>query len=168
MLKQISRFLLKKELDNLSLEKQKLREILNDTLKEKEKLEKKIKKLENPENILLKYYRIDNIGENGIPPSYLNPQDKNDYTQKIHEIESIYRNTAFRELMAWSLNFHANLLASGKIKNEYGDEIEISSEQARYMIAGIKAIWEMVVAGHIKNNELMGKKIDPYAEDIIS
>ncbi len=57
------------------------------------------------------------------------------------------------------------LSVSGKIVNEHGDEVNISSVKANDMIAGIRAIWDMVVAAHNKDRELSAKAIDPY--DII-
>lgn len=161
-LKRFARFILKDELVNLLKEKEVLSNKIRDTEHEKEKLERKIKRPENPEDILLSYYRIDNAGANGMPPSYLNPKDQNDYTQRIHELESIYRNRAFREMMAWSLNFHANMAVSGKIRNERGDEIDIPTEHAIQMISGIKAIWQLVVNAHKKDIELTETIRDPY------
>ncbi len=167
-LKKIAKIILKKEFSEIVKEKETIYDQLQDIAKSKQKLEKKIKRLENPENILLKYYRIDNISPDGMPPSYLNPLDTNEYILRIHELEGIYRNKPFRELMAWSLNFHANLCAVGKIRNEMGDEIEISASKAQDMISGIKAIWELVVAAHNKDQELNAKEIDPYdVTDII-
>ncbi len=165
-LKNFAKIILKEEIQQLDSEINNLQEDLHRTEDSgnaiKLKLEKKIKKLTNPENILLKYYRIDNIGSDGLPPSYLNPSDKNEYTQRLSELESIYRNKAFREMMAWSLNFHANLLAVGKIETKEGDVIEIPASKAQDMINGIKAIWELVMAAHNKDSELTGKVIDPY------
>ncbi len=161
-LKKIARIILKSELFELKNDLELYRDKSFEETSKKEKLEKKIKRLENPEHILLQYYRIDNISSNGLPPSYLNPIDKNDYTQSISELESIYRNKAFREMMAWALNFHANICASGKIKNDQGDEIDIKAEKAQDMINGIRAIWELVVSAHNKDTELTAKPIDPY------
>ncbi len=164
-LQKIARYILRYELNNTQEILRSSSQSLEDSGKkililthEKEKLEKKLKRYDRPENILLSYYRIDNIGSNGMPPSYLKPNDPNDYTQRISELESVYRNTAFREMMAWALNFHANISVSGKIKNQMGDEIDISSEHARYMIDGIKAIWELVTAAHFKDREITLKK----------
>lgn len=159
-LKKFAKLILKNELKDHQLEKDALYSELQDIQSSKTKLEKKIKRLENPEHILLKYYRIDNVDIKGIPPSYLNPQDKNDYIQRISELESIYRNRAFRELIAWSLNFHANMAVSGRIINEFGDEIEISTDSAKNMISGIRAIWDLIVAGHNKDRELTPKAGD--------
>lgn len=161
--KKIARIILKDELE----EKREMVESLSRGLEgeriEIQRLQKRIKRLENPENILLQYYRIDNIGANGMPPSYLRPDNPNDYTQRISELESVYRNTAFRELMAWALNFHANLSVVGKMRNNMGDEIDVPTDHARHMISGIKAIWELVVAAHNKDRELTQSKVfDPY------
>lgn len=162
-LKKIARSILSEELWGLELKIADAKQDSENLLDENKKLQKKIKKLENPENILLQYYRIDNIGVNGMPPSYLKPEDPNEYTQRISELESIYRNTAFREMMAWALNFHANLSVVGKMRNDMGDEIDIPTDHARHMISGIKAIWELVVAAHNKDRELTSKKsFDPY------
>lgn len=157
-IKKIAERILQKDLRAIYRELEDIRTSSDNLAREKNKLQQKIRRMERPENILLSHYRIDNIGVNGTPPSYLNPQNMNDYTQKIRELESIYRNEAFRELMAWSLNFHANMCASGKIKNEFGDEIEIPTEHAKHMIAGIKSIWDLVVAAHLKDMELTASK----------
>lgn len=162
-LKKIARRILRSELNDL----EKSLAVLVDLRKEKEKLEKKIRRLEQPENILLSYYRIDNIGSNGLPPSYLRPENVNEYTQRVHELESVYRNTAFRELMAWTLNFHANLAVVGKMENQYGDEIDVPSEHAKHMISGIKAVWELIVAAHTKDKELTAKKTTLNYDDML-
>ncbi len=153
-LQRLARRILKIEIDELRDRLSNSSVAISELSREKEKLQKKAKRLERPENILISYYRIDNIGSNGMPPSYLNPENPNEYTQRIHELESIYRNSAFREMMAWALNFHANICASGKITNELGDEIDIPTEHAKYMIDGIKSIWDLVVAAHLKDQEL--------------
>ncbi len=155
LLKRFAKFILKKELADHSNEIEKIE-------LSKQKLEKKLRRLEVPENILLKYYRIDNIGGNGLPPSYLKSDDKNNYTQRISELESVYRNPAFKELMAWSLNFHANMSVSGKITNEFGDEIDIKTDHAKHMISGIRSIWDLIVAAHNKEMEMKNGVRDPF------
>lgn len=159
-IKKIARFILKNELNDLN-------DKINILEKDHRKFQNKIKKLEDPENILLKNYRIDNININGMPPSYLSPDNKNEYIQKISELESIYRNKTFRELMAWSLNFHANLAITGHLKNEYGDIVEIKPEEGKYMIQGIRSIWELIVAAHNKDKEMREEKIVDLFEDNI-
>lgn len=139
-------------------------DFIKDLVRENTKLKKEIRKITDPENILLSHYRIDNVSSvDGTPPSFFNKEDKNEYTKKLSEINSVYHNGSFRELMAWSLNFHANLAVSGKVKNQEGDTVEIPTEQARYIIAGIRAIWELVVVSHVKDRELRdNKNFDPY------
>lgn len=133
---------------------------------ERDKLFRKVKRYQSEEEILLSYYRIDNVSPNGMPPLYLNPKNTGEYTQRINELESIYRNTAFRELIAWTLNFHANLAVSGKMKNSYGDEIEVPTEHAKHMISGVRAVWELILAAHLKDLELRAEKaFDPFEEE---
>lgn len=149
-LKEIARFILKDEL--IKLEESRL---LVETLsRDKEKLLKKLKKFDTPQNVILNYYRIDNVAPNGMPPSYLQPENPTEYIQRVSELESVYRNGAFRELIAWSLNFHANLSVSGEITNDLGDQVHISSEKANDMIKGIRSIWDLIVAAHMKDAEL--------------
>ncbi len=122
------------------------------------KLERKVRRIDRPENVLLAYYHIDNVDARGMPPSYLRPDDKKEYLQRISELESVYRNKTFRELLAWSLNFHANLSVAGELDNGMGDQIKVSSEAARHMIAGIRAIWDLLVAAHTKDQQITNAK----------
>lgn len=165
-LKKFASFILKSELEVLTVEVEESRKKIEALSREKEKLEKKAKFLETPKDILLKYYRIDNIGDDGLPPSYLKTEDPNEYGKQISELANVYRNTTFREMMAWSLNFHANMSFVGKLKNEFGDEIDVPSERSRDMIDGIKAIWELVVAAYKKDSKVRANKnFDPLELD---
>ncbi len=170
-LKQIARKILKDELDAELIKLKESQAFAEALSSDKEKLQEKNKKMEryiklmtDTETILLAHYRIDNAGENGLPPSYLDPNDPNGYTQTIGEIESVYRNPAFRKLIAYALNVHANISVTGFIKNEQGDEITISSEKANGMIKGIRAIWELVVGGHKRDLAMRrDKNFDKHA-----
>lgn len=171
-LKKIAKLILKTELQEIDKKlKESLasREILfstqEDLIKKQTKLEKKLKKFESPENVLLSYYRIDNISSDGLPPSYLKTLDPNEKLQRIQELESVYRNTAFREVMAWSLNFHANIVANESITNKNGDVIEIPEGQARAMIQGVKAVWDLIVTAHVQEQELSSKKNLDFFEE---
>ncbi len=109
------------------------------------------------------------MSEDGIPPSYLKPQDKNEYLIRIHDLDDVFHNKSFREMIAWTLNFHANLLASGTTKNEMGDVIEVKAEKAQSMIEGVRSIWKLIVAAHVKDEELKPKHDDTEeGHDIIS
>lgn len=163
-LKSIARSILRSELNDYINEVQESRKEAEALSREKEKLEKKIKRMDDPETILLAHYRIDNVDTSGMPPSYLDPKNPTEYLQHIQELESVFRNKSFRELVAWSLNFHANISVTGRVKNQQGDEVEISSEKANDMIRGIRAIWELVVGAHNKERQIAGdKNFDKFA-----
>lgn len=163
-LKQVARYILKDEIDAELIKLKESRDLNEALSSDKKKLEKKIKQMEDPEAILLKFYRIDNVSKDGMPPSYLDPNKPNEYVQRVTEIDSVFQNRSFREMVAWALNFHANMSVTGKIKNQFGDEIDISSQEANAMIKGIRSIWDLVVGAHNKNQQISkDKNFDKYA-----
>lgn len=163
-LKQLARNILKDEIEAELIKLKESRDFAEALSLEKKKIEKQLKQLEDPESIILKYYRIDNVDENGFPPSYLDKNNPTEYMQRVQELESVFRNKSFRELIAWSLNFHANMSVSEKLTNRQGEEIVVSSEKANNMIKGVRSIWDLIVGAHNTERKIQGdKKFDKYA-----
>ncbi len=169
LVKKVASKILKKELSDFKITIDSWKEEAEKLKLSEKKLQRELKQFKNPTNILLAHYRIDNVSEDGIPPSYLKPQDKNEYLIRIHDLDDVFHNKSFREMIAWTLNFHANLLASGTTKNEMGDVIEVKAEKAQSMIEGVRSIWKLIVAAHVKDEELKPKHDDTEeGHDIIS
>lgn len=163
-LKKVAWALLKEEIN----EKNKL---IKESQKAIEALSRDIKKIKNElslmsedHKIILKDYKVDNIGSDGIPPSYLPVNDEKLYKAKIQELNDVFNNETFREMLAYALNFHANLAVTGKVKNENGDVVDIPTEHVQHMVRGIKSIWELISAARKKKRELdTSNNFDPYA-----
>lgn len=139
------------EKNNLLKESQKVIEALS---RENETLRKKYSEVIEDHEIILKDYRVDNIGADGVPPSYLPLNDEKLYKAKIMELNDVYSNETFRELLAYIINFHANLAVTGKIRNDKGDMVDIPVEHVQYMVRGIKSVWELIVGARRKKKEL--------------
>lgn len=149
------------EKNSLIKESQKMIETLSRDLKT---VRKKLDLVTKDHLIVLKDYRVDNIGADGIPPSYLPTKDPELYNAKIKELNSVFYNETFREMLAYALNFHANLAVTGKIKNENGDMVDIPTKHVKHMVRGIKSVWELIAAAHRKQKELdTSNDFDPHA-----
>lgn len=130
---------------------------------ELEKTKKKLSKVIEEHEIILKDYRVDNIGADGIPPSYLPANDEKLYKAKIFELNDVFKNETFREMLSYSINFHANLAVTGQVKNEQGDMVDIPTEHVQYMVKGIKSIWELLVAARNRKKQIETvEKFDPH------
>lgn len=149
------------EKNNLLKESQKAIETLS---RENEIIKKKYSAVIEDHEIIFKNYRVDNIGADGVPPSYLPFNDEKLYKAKIMELNDVYSNETFRELLAYIINFHANLAVTGKIKNDKGDFVDIPVEHVQYMVRGIKSVWELIVGAKHKKKELdTSQDFDKYA-----
>lgn len=162
-LKKFARFLLEDEI----MEKNKLlkesQELLETLSRERNLYKQRLLKVTEEQEIILKHYRVDNIGADGIPPSYLPVGDTKLYYEKVAELNEVYTNETFRELMAYLLNFHANIGATGKLKNANGDMIDIDTKHIPHMVSAIKSVWELIVGAKEKKKELdSGQEFDKY------
>lgn len=146
--------------NNILKESQELIETLS---RERNNYKKKLEEVTVEQDILLKYYKIDNIGSDGIPPSYLPTDNPELYLSKLKELNDVYSNETFRELMAYILNFHANIAATGKIKNKKGDMIDVQVEHVPHMVSAIKSIWELIVGARLKKRQIeTSQQYDEY------
>lgn len=165
-LKLLAKFLLKDELmekDIILKESQTMIEALS---RERNNYKNQLNQVTREHHIILKHYKIDNIGADGIPPSYLPTNNSEQYLMKINELNAVYSNETFRELLAYLLNFHANMAATGKIKNAKGDMIDIPTEHVQHMVSAIKSVWELIVGARMKKKQLeTSQDVNPY--DII-